>query len=151
MTVSEGDSHEEALSLGRDSINFENKEAKIIGKGNKERTVFFNDRSLEWVKYWLEERKDEFEPMFVSQKGTRLNKGDINKLFIRTSKKAGITKHLTPHILRHTMATNLLFNGCPINHVKELLGHTRLETTCRYYLGIDKSKAKEAHSKFLNY
>ena len=141
----------EALSLGRDSINFEKKEAKIIGKGNKERTVFFNDRSLEWVRKWLAERKDNFEPLFVSQKGTRMNKGDINKLFIRTAQKAGITKHLTPHILRHTMATNLLFNGCPINHVKEILGHNRLETTCRYYLGIDKSKAKEAHGKFLNY
>ena len=47
--------------------------------------------------------------------------------------------------------TNLLFNGCPISHVKEILGHDRLETTCRYYLGLDKSKAKEAHGKFLNY
>lgn len=141
----------EALSLNRDSINFERKEAKIIGKGNKERTVFFSDRSLEWVRYWLEERQDNSEVMFISQKGDRWKKGEINKLFQRHNKKAGMTKHLTPHILRHTMATNLLFNGCPINHVKEILGHNRLETTCRYYLGVDKSKAKEAHGKFLNY
>lgn len=141
----------EALSLNRNSINFEKKEAKIIGKGNKERTVFFNDRSLEWVKFWLEERKDENEPMFISQKGSRWDKGEVNKLFQRYGQKAEINKKLTPHILRHTMATNLLFNGCPISHVKEILGHDRLETTCRYYLGIDKSKAKEAHGKFLNY
>lgn len=141
----------EALSLDRDSINFEKKEAKIIGKGNKERTVFFNERCLEWVRYLLEERKDNKQPLFISQKGNRWDKGEVNKLFQRYGKKAGITKKLTPHILRHTMATNLLFNGCPISHVKEILGHNRLETTCRYYLGLDKSKAKEAHGKFLSY
>lgn len=141
----------EALSLNRDSINFENMEAKIIGKGSKERTVFFNERSLEWVRFLLEERKDDKEPLFISQKGNRWDKGEVNKLFQRYGKKAGITKKLTPHILRHTMATNLLFNGCPISHVKEILGHDRLETTCRYYLGLDKSKAKEAHGKFLSY
>lgn len=141
----------EALSLNRDSINFENMEAKIIGKGSKERTVFFNERSLEWVRFLLEERKDDKEPLFISQKGNRWDKGEVNKLFQRYGKKAGITKKLTPHILRHTMATNLIFNGCPISHVKEILGHDRLETTCRYYLGLDKSKAKEAHGKFLSY
>jgi site-specific recombinase XerD len=141
----------EALSLNRGIIDFEKKEAKIIGKGSKERTVFFNDRSLEWVRYLLEERKDNHEPLFLSQKGNRWDKGEVNKLFQRYAKKAEITKKLTPHILRHTMATNLLFNGCPISHVKEILGHDRLETTCRYYLGLDKSKAKEAHGKFLNY
>lgn len=141
----------EALSLNVDSINFEKKEAKIIGKGSKERTVFFNDRSLEWVQFLLKERKDDKEPLFISQKGNRWDKGDLNKLFKRHAQKAGLTKKITPHILRHTMATNLLFNGCPISHVKEILGHDRLETTCRYYLGLDKSKAKEAHGKFLNY
>lgn len=141
----------EALSLNRDSINFEKKEAKIIGKGNKERTVFFNDRCLEWVKRWLEVREDSHPALFITQSGTRWSKDDIEWLFRRYAKKAGITKKVTPHILRHTMATNLLFNGCPVSHVKEILGHERLETTCRYYLGLDKSKAKEAHEKFLNY
>lgn len=141
----------EALSLNRGSIDFENKDAKIIGKGSKERTVFFNNRAIEWVQILLKERRDTCQPLFISQKGNRWDKGEVNKLFQRYSKKAEITKKLTPHILRHTMATNLLFNGCPISHVKEILGHDRLETTCRYYLGLDKSKAKEAHGKFLNY
>lgn len=141
----------EALSLNRDSIDFEKMEAKIIGKGNKERTVFFSERSLEWVKYLLEQRTDQNEALFVTQGGNRWLKGDINKLFQRHAKKAGIQKHLTPHTIRHSFATHLLFNGCPINHVKELLGHDRLETTCRFYLGLDKGKAKEAHGKFLNY
>ena len=49
------------------------------------------------------------------------------------------------------MATTLLFNGCPIGHIKEILGHERLETTCRYYLALDKRAAKEAHENFLRY
>ena len=58
---------------------------------------------------------------------------------------------LTPHILRHTVATDLVFNGCPIVHVKEILGHERLDTTCKYYLGVDKEQAKKAHRQFLNF
>lgn len=141
----------EALSLNRDSIDFEKAEAKIIGKGSKERTVFFNQRSLDWIKHYLEHRKDNNPALFITQNRTRLTKSDISKAFSWQARKAGITKKITPHILRHTMATNLLFNGCPISHVKEILGHDRLETTCRYYLGLDKTKAKEAHGKFLNY
>ncbi|MDR3642488.1 MAG: tyrosine-type recombinase/integrase [Candidatus Doudnabacteria bacterium] len=141
----------EALSLDRGQIDYEKAEAKIIGKGNKQRTVFFNQRSLDWVKYYLEQRSDTLEPIFITSRGTRFSREDVSGLFKRYVKKSGITKHLTPHTLRHTMATHLLFNGCPINHVKEILGHDRLETTCKYYLGVDKSKAKEAHKQFLNY
>ncbi len=139
----------EALSLNRDSIDFEKREAKIIGKGNKERIVFFTERSLEWVKIYLEERKDEHESLFVTNLRTRLSKGDVSSLFKRNLSKSGLNKKVTPHILRHTTATTLLFNGCPISHVKEILGHDRLETTCKYYLGVDKAKAKEAHRAFL--
>jgi hypothetical protein len=53
--------------------------------------------------------------------------------------------------LRHTMATTLLFNGCPIGFIKEILGHDNLETTCQYYLGVDKKAAKEAHRKYLSF
>ncbi len=141
----------EALSLNRDIINFEKAEAKIIGKGSKERTIFFNKRSLDWIKFYYENRHDNNPALFVTQDGTRLSRPDISAMFKRYTKKAGLTKKITPHILRHTMATNLLFNGCPISHVKEILGHDRLETTCRYYLGLDKTKAKEAHGKYLNY
>jgi integrase/recombinase XerC len=141
----------EALSLERDSINLETREAKIIGKGNKERVVFFTDRCLHWVRYYLEQREDTYQPLFVTNRGTRWSKMDISKIFQRQAVKAGINKHVTPHILRHTTATNLLFNGCPMAHIKEILGHSRLETTCRYYLGLDKRKAKEAHGHFLSF
>lgn len=142
----------EALSLNRKDIDWQRKEAKIIGKGNKERTVFFSDRSLEWIRKYLEFRHDAVEAVFATRGGrNRLLIGDIWRYFGRYRKLARINKKLTPHILRHTVATNLVFNGCPIVHVKEILGHERLDTTCKYYLGVDKVQAKKAHGQYLNF
>lgn len=81
---------------------------------------------------------------------SRLTPTDIWRFFKRHREKAGITKKLTPHIQRHTVATNLVFNGCPIVHVKEILSHERLDTTCKYYLGVDKELAKKAHGQYLD-
>lgn len=142
----------EALSLNRKSINWEKREAKIVGKGNKERTVFFTERSLEWVRKYLERRSDSHEAIFITKAPiTRLSINDISRFFAKYRRLAKINKKLTPHILRHTVATNLVFNGCPIVHVKEILGHERLDTTCKYYLGIDKEQAKKAHRDFLKF
>lgn len=142
----------EAISLNRKSIDWGKKEAKIVGKGNKERTVFFTKRSLEWLRKYIESRSDNHEAIFITKKPfNRLNRDDIWRFFARHRKLAKIHKKLTPHILRHTVATNLVFNGCPIVHVKEILGHERLDTTCKYYLGVDKEQAKKAHRQYLNY
>jgi integrase/recombinase XerD len=142
----------EALSLNRDSVDFERCEARVVGKGNKERTVFFTDRALIWIKRYVESRDDDSPALFVCQNGLdRLKRDDIWRYFERHRKLAGIRKKVTPHILRHTAATQLLFNGCPVGHIKAILGHERLETTCRYYLGLDQRAAKEAHRKFLSY
>jgi integrase/recombinase XerD len=142
----------ELLSLDRDSIDFAKKEARIIGKGGKERTVFFSDRSLMWIKRYLESRSDDCPALFVCQNGRdRLRRGDLWRYFDRHRKLAGLKKKVRPHILRHTAATTLLFNGCPVGHIKAILGHERLETTCRYYLGIDHRAAKAAHQKYLSY
>ena len=141
----------EVLSLNRKDIQWEKKEAKIIGKGNKERRVFFTDRALEWIEKYLEYRHDSYEAVFVTiGDPQRLTSGDIWRFFQRHRKQARINKKLTPHILRHTVATNLIFNGCPIVHVKEILGHERLDTTCKYYLGVDKELAKKAHGQYLS-
>ena len=92
----------EALSLNRDSIDFEKKEAKIIGKGNKERTVFFNDRSLEWIKRWMEVREDDSPALFPTQGGTRWNKDDVEKLFRDYAKKSWHNKKTyTPYFKAH--------------------------------------------------
>jgi len=142
----------ELLSLNRDSIDFKRREARIIGKGNKQRTVFFTDRALTWIKRYLDSRSDDCAALFVCQNGQdRLKRDDLWRYFDRHRKIAGIKKKVRPHILRHTAATTLLFNGCPAGHIKEILGHERLETTCRYYLGIDQRAAKAAHQKYLSY
>jgi integrase len=75
----------------------------------------------------------------------------VKNAFQRLQKRAGLNEDVTAHILRHTMATTLLFNGWPIGHIKVALGHERVDTTCRYYLGLDLRAAKEAHQEFLKY
>jgi integrase/recombinase XerD len=142
----------EVLSLDRSGIDFAAREARIIGKGNKERTVFFTVRALEWVQRYLHARTDAHPALFVTQTGdARLSRPDIWRPFARCAKLAGLAKRVTPHLLRHTAATQLLFNGCPVGHIKEILGHERLETTCRYYLGLDRRAAKAALHRFLVY
>jgi integrase/recombinase XerD len=142
----------EVLSVNRTDIDFERREARIIGKGNKQRTVFFTARALEWIKRYLDARTDTDPALFVSLDGqSRLSQPDIWRPFTRYRKLAGINKKVTPHLLRHTAATQLLFNGCPVGHIKEILGHERLETTCRYYLGLDHRAAKQAHERYLVY
>jgi integrase/recombinase XerD len=141
----------EVLSLNRKDIIWDMKEAKIVGKGNKERRVFFTDRALKWIIRYLERRTDSCEALFITKgEPQRLTPGDMWRFFKTHRLKSKINKKITPHILRHTVATNLVFNGCPIVHVKEILGHERLDTTCRYYLGVDKELARKAHGQFLN-
>lgn len=142
----------ELLSIDRKQIDPVIREAKIIGKGSRERAAYFTSRALEWLDQYLAMRGDECPALFVDLFGRhRMQRADIWRFFAALRKRAGIEKPVTPHILRHTAATQLLFNGCPIGHIKEILGHARLETTCRYYLGVDHRAAKEAHGKFLHY
>jgi integrase/recombinase XerD len=142
----------EVLSLDRAQIDYKNAEAKIVGKGSKERVVFFTERALLWLRIYLDSRNDRNEALFVTTDGLRrLKRPDVWRPFTHYRRLAGIPKRITPHLLRHTAATQLLFNGCPVGHIKEILGHERLETTCRYYLGLDHRAAKAAHQRFLTY
>ena len=143
----------EILSLDRSDVSLEHREAKIVGKGNKQRTLFFTERSLEWLGRYLSMRRDDERPLFVGcgDPAPRLAYDAVKTAFQRFEKRSAVRKPITAHILRHTMATTLLFNGCPIGHIRALLGHERLDTTCRYYLGLDLRAAKAAHEEFLRY
>jgi site-specific recombinase XerD len=141
----------EALSLRRGSIDLATGEATIIGKGNKERVVFFSPRALNWMKEYLTRRRDSSDTVFAVCRGRPLTRETAVTWFRRFRKLSGIKKKVTAHILRHTVATTLLFNGCPIGHIREILGHEHLETTCKYYLGADKRAAKDAHARYLDY
>jgi site-specific recombinase XerD len=143
----------EALSLQRSSVNFQTGEATVIGKGNKQRVVFFSPRALNWLKEYLSHRRDECDTLFVGAWGRPIGRAYVVQLFrrVRHSVPVRLQKKVSAHVLRHTLATNLLFNGCPIAHIKEILGHERLTTTCDFYLGSDKRRAKQAHADYLNY
>jgi integrase/recombinase XerD len=143
----------EAISLNRDSINREIKEASIVGKGSKIRMVFFNDEALQWIDRYLALRHDNNPALFVTygKQPERLRRGDIPRFFKAIGKLAGIKKRLTPHLLRHTFCTNLRNNGADLSLIKELAGHQDIQTTVRYYLGSDKQVLRDAVSRYLNY
>jgi site-specific recombinase XerD len=141
----------EALSLNRDSINVAAREAVIIGKGNRQRTVFFTPRALEWIRRYLDVRRDSNRALFVAvANGHRLRPGAVELMFRRLSRAARMEKNVTPHVLRHTTATKLLHRGCPVGFIKEVLGHQRLETTCHFYLGaLSKADTKKAFESYM--
>lgn len=144
----------EALSLDRTSIDFETKEALVIGKGSKQRTIFFNEESLTWIKLYLKKRTDKNPALFITtgENPRRLTNQDNTRYFKRQREIAGINKKVTPHCLRHCFASHLAFNNCPFTEIKTLCGHERLDTTIRYYVGLtDKSRAKQAHELYLRY
>lgn len=140
----------EALSLDRRPFDLEQKEIEVIGKGKKRRMVFLTDRIHFWVRQFLSRRWDRNQALFVTtgDDPQRLAREDISRFFIRLRKDAGITKKLTPHILRHTFCTNMRNNGADITLIKELAGHQDIETTARYYLGFNKKILREAVYKY---
>ena len=143
----------EALSLDRDSINLVTKEAPIIGKGGKRRTVFFNEESLKWLERYLVLRRDTNPALFVTYGDSpkRLTRGDIPRFFKALGKVAGIEKRVTPHLLRHTFCTNLRNNGADISFIQKLAGHHDIQVTAKYYLGADTTLLREAVDRYLDY
>jgi integrase/recombinase XerD len=117
----------------------DSREVKIVGKGRKQRVLFFTDRVMESLGRYLGRRRDDEQPIFATQGNAprRLSYDAVKAAFPQFARLAGLQKRVTAHVLRHTVATTLLFNGCPIGHIKEFLGHERLDTTCRCYLGLD--------------
>jgi integrase/recombinase XerD len=143
----------EALSLKRDIFETDQSETEIIGKGKLKRVVFFSPRCRAWVKQYLGKRYDDDPWLFITT-GYPVRKraqADISRFFVLLKKKAGITKKLTPHILRHTFCTNLLFHGADITHIKDLAGHQDIQTTARYYLGKDKTVLRQIVDRCLDY
>lgn len=142
----------EALALDRMPFEMGQTEIEIIGKGGKPRRVFFPASTLAWVKKCLYYRSDDFPAVFITTGiPRRLGRADISKFFKALRIKAEIGKPLTPHILRHTFCTNLLHNGADITYIKELAGHADIQTTAKYYLGVDRDALRNVVGKYLNY
>ncbi|OGI35930.1 MAG: hypothetical protein A2259_00700 [Candidatus Moranbacteria bacterium RIFOXYA2_FULL_43_15] len=144
----------EALSLNIKDIDFQTRECLVIGKGNKQRPVFFSEDAIYWIKKYLDRRIDKNPALFITtgKIPKRLTNQDLTRYFKRQRLIAGINKKVTPHCLRHCFATHLAMNGAPFTEIKTLCGHSRLETTITYYIGItDKVKARQAHEQYLHY
>lgn len=132
-------------------INWSNYSLKVIGKGSKEREVFFSAKAKIHLDSYLQSRKDKSEWLFVSNKGehTRLGNRSIQREVKNIAKRAKFSKSIYPHLLRHTMATLALSSGASLTSIQMLLGHEDLATT-QVYAKLDKSSVREEYRKYLN-
>lgn len=133
------------MSINISSIDRQNMEVSVIGKGNKQRTLFLNESTLLLIDKYLVMRKDKIEALFVSLGGeSRWTQTDLGKSFRRYKNLSGIKKYFRIHSLRHTFATHYLMNGAGINVVQTALGHSDAVTTLKYYAGaVNKVKVRE--------
>lgn len=135
------------LDLSRDELS-------VRGKGDKVRVVFLSEEAKEAVRAWLAARKDMDEPLFVTF-GPRRREGEDNRLTPRSVQRivkqyairAGITRKVTPHTLRHSFATDLLSNGADLRSVQALLGHASITTT-QVYTHVTDAHLREVHKKY---
>ena len=119
-----------------------------LGKGNKSRPCFIDCRARELINQYLKSRKDSSEALFVSDiKKDRLTIGTVQLIFRNIGKKSGITKRITPHIARHSFATNFLRNNGNLRHLQDMLGHESLETT-QMYTHVEDYDLHQAHKKY---
>ncbi len=147
----------ELVGLDRDHINLKRKEFMVRGKGQKDRPIFISDEAAHWVGKYLEMRTDNAKPLFMRYSGNkqvnldgnfyRLTARSVQRLVSRYALLAGITKHVSPHTLRHSFATDLLMNGADIRSVQAMLGHSNISTT-QIYTHITDPHLKEVHQKF---
>lgn len=146
----------ELCALPRD-IELNSSELSVRGKGGKVRLVFISDSAKEAVKKYLSARKDMSDAMFISVstigKNTAtdepLNRRSIERIVKYYAIKAGISKKVTPHTIRHLFATDLLQNGADIRSVQALLGHASINTT-QIYTHVTDKHLREIHQKFHN-
>lgn len=147
----------ELVSLNRDHINLKRREFMVRGKGQKDRPVFVSENAASWVRQYLDKRADTLPPLFVSYSGRsetstsgdykRLTARSVQRMVARYAKLAGITKHVSPHTLRHSFATDLLMNGADLRSVQAMLGHSNVATT-QIYTHVTDPHLKAVHEKF---
>ena len=148
----------ELVNLNRDHINLNRKEFMVRGKGQKDRPVFVSKGAAERVSDYLASRHDSLVPLFISysrftgQTDTsgdyrRLQSRSIQRMVSHYAKMAGITKHVSPHTLRHSFATDLLMNGADLRSVQAMLGHSNISTT-QVYTHVTDQHLKDVFEKF---
>ncbi|MCZ8157427.1 MAG: site-specific tyrosine recombinase XerD [Leptospira sp.] len=143
----------EACNLKIGDIDMENMTITVEGKGGRQRLVPFGEKSLDILKKYLLESRPEIlkkracEFVFVSKKGSYINRKSVWRLLNHYIKRTKIKKKVTPHTLRHSFATHLLENHADLKSVQELLGHIDISTT-QIYTHMANKTLKEVHKKF---
>ncbi len=147
----------ELVGLDRDHINLKRREFMVRGKGQKDRPIFISPAAAECISEYLRAREDNTRPLFVRYSGSksvdlsgnyhRLTARSIQRLVSRYALLAGITKHVSPHTLRHSFATDLLMNGADLRSVQAMLGHSNIATT-QIYTHVTDPHLKSIHERF---
>lgn len=149
----------ELVGLDRDHINVKRREFMVRGKGQKDRPIFISQEAADWITRYLDKRTDTTKPLFIRYSGKksvdlsgnfhRLTARSIQRMVARYALLAGITKHVSPHTLRHSFATDLLMNGADLRSVQAMLGHSNISTT-QIYTHVTDPHLKSVHEKFHN-
>jgi site-specific recombinase XerD len=166
----------ELCGLNRDHINLKRREFTVRGKGQKDRPIFISPAAAEALEAYLSSRQDDYSPLFLNESRNkshveqksyssktpvklssgngvkidellRLSPRSVQRLVSGYARAAGITKHVSPHTLRHSFATDLLMNGADLRSVQSLLGHANIATT-QVYTHITDPHLREVHEKF---
>ncbi len=147
----------ELISLNKEQINLKTREVGVIGKGGKSRVVFLSKRASHWLDRYLAARDDHYQPLFIRYSGKknpaagdeemRLTCRSVQRMIKKYARKAELPIKVTPHILRHSFATDLLFDGADLRSVQELLGHKNIATT-QIYTHVTNQRLREIHDKF---
>lgn len=147
----------ELVNLDRGHVNTKRREFMVRGKGQKDRPVFIGEAAARRVDDYLGARLDNLPPLFLSYSrnnitGTsgdyrRLSARSVQRMVSQYAKLAGITKHVSPHTMRHSFATDLLMNGADIRSVQSMLGHSNISTT-QVYTHVTDAHLREVYEKF---
>lgn len=147
----------ELVGLNKDHINLKRLEFMVRGKGQKDRPIFISPEAARWVQEYLQAREDASPALFARVGGhrqadtsgnhLRLTARSIQRMVARYALLAGITKHVSPHTLRHSFATDLLMNGADLRSVQAMLGHSNIATT-QIYTHVTDPHLKKVHEQF---
>ena len=139
----------ELVNLNRNDINLVERECVVLGKGNKERVVYFDARAKLAIDGYLQTRTDDNPALFTHAHNNdqRLQIGGVEKMLRRMGAQLNINK-VHPHKFRRTLATSAIDKGMPIEQVQHLLGHQKIDTTLHYAM-VKQHNVKHAHRKFI--
>ncbi|MBN1691320.1 MAG: tyrosine-type recombinase/integrase [Dehalococcoidia bacterium] len=138
----------ELITLKLNNVNIEDGLLKVLGKGNKERTVPFGKNAAKALWHYLRLRKDNYQEAWLSEEKRPLEARGVEIFFHRTGEALKLGKRCSPHTFRHTWAVNMLRNGCNIRDLQILGGWSSLDMVMRYTKALSTEDAIKAHQRF---